>query len=214
MVSAANQQNYKEGKARLMNGVWHQEYGVASLKKQLLTFFSLTMVLTLIVTACVLYDNSFTKPVFFFLMASLTLLFITLIGGTILFQRNIIRPLENIGKGVLRMNEGHLDQLIHIETNNEIARVAEGINGLAMNMQEVLLFVWNHTQQNFTIFGRIQEQIDGQEAGSSIPPLVKKDISQAFAGNKELQDVVTTFDYFEVKLEHKKMVSDPLHEEV
>ncbi len=214
MVTAAKQQKKKKGKIRFTNWVSQQKNDVVSLNKQSLIFFSLAVVLTLIVAACVLYDNSFTKPVYFLVLVSLTLLLITLIGGMILFQRNIVRPLENIGESVWKMTEGHLDQPIHIQTRDEIAKVAEGINGLVINLQEVLLFVWNHTQHNFTILGRSQEQMDGHGDGSSVPTLVKKDIAQALKKNKELQEVVTTFDYFEVNLEDEKLVSDPLHEKV
>lgn len=208
---------------------------ISSLRKKSLLFFTLTILMTLMVAAGVLYEsaNHWTllhesmgngdvagsgnrlsgfPPVY--LAGSLVLLLCTLIVAMIFFQRNIILPLERIGNATRRMTEGQLNTPIRIKAKDEIGRIGELINDLAINMQEVLLYIWNYTHQNFVLLDRISEQLNDQPDGALTPPWVKDDIARIRQDNEDLKFIVTTFDYFEVKLEHEKMVSDPLQDTV
>lgn len=214
MGTATNQQEYNKENDNFFGEAYLQAANASELKKKSLFFFALTIMLTLTVAAGVLCESTNNRihvlPSIF-LTASLTLLLCTLIGGMLFFKRNIMIPLETTGEIVQRMAAGHLDKPIRIKAGNEIGQVAEGINGLAVNMQEVLLYIWNHTQQNFILLDRISEQLNSQPDSALPLSQLKKDIAQVRRENEGMKGIVTTFDYFEVKLEHEKIVSDPLH---
>jgi len=244
MYAAAKKQEYRKGKDTSRYGSYLHTGNALNLKKKSLVFFTLTILLTLIMAAGVLYESMNNRmhiipsegnsEIFVhankcnstpdsngsagfssaFLTGSLTLLLCTLIGGMFFFMRNIMIPLEITGEIVHRMTEGHLDKPIQVKAGNEIGQVAEGINGLAINMQEVLLNIWNHTQQNFILLDRISEQLNSQPDSALPLSQLKKDIARVRQENEGMKDIVTTFDYFEVKLEHEKMVSDPLYDTI
>ena len=228
MSTAANQHGYDKENGAFFEGAHLWSENASYLKKNSLLFFALTIALTLIVTAGLLYEltnnrthilpsegsNSLTDFRAVFLTGSLILLLFTLVGGMLFFKRNVLIPLETTGEIVHRMADGHLDKSINIKTMGEVAQVADGINSLAINMQEVLLYAWNHAQQNVKLLDRISEQLMNHP--DCLLPLfqVKEDVAQMHREIEELTDIITSFDYFEVKLEHEKMVSDPLHDTI
>ncbi len=236
MGAVANQQGYNKENGAFGEGTYLHTANATNLKKASLFFFALSILLTLIISACVLYEitNNRTHVLPYdgssnilvhenkggsgfsslFLAGSLTLLLCTLTYGMLFFKRNIMIPLGITSDIVQQMAEGHLDKPIRIKAGNEITEVAEGINSLAINMQEVLLYVWNHTQQNVVLLDRISEQLQDSPGSVATPSRIKDDVAQVRRENEELRDIITTFDYFEVKLEHEKMVSDPLHDTI
>lgn len=234
MGAVANQQEYNKENGMFLEGAYSQTESATNLKKASLFFFTLSILLTLIIAACVLYEVTNNRIhvlpydgsseilvheskgeigfLSVFLTGSLTLLLCTLIGGMLFFKRSILIPLGITGDIVQQMTEGHLNKPIQIKADDEIGQVADGINSLAINMQEVLLYIWNHTQQNGILLDHISEQLKDNPDSVSTPSGIKDDVGQLRRENEELRDIVTTFDYFEVKLEHEKMVSDPLHD--
>ncbi len=244
MGIAANQQEYNKENGIFFGGASLKTGNASTLKNKSLFFFALSILLTLIAAAAVLYEfannhppvlpydaigealilegkgdaapgsNGFSTFSSVFLVGSLTLLLCTLIGGMLFFKRNILIPLETTRDIVQRMAEGHLDKAIRIRSDNEIGQVAEGINSLAINVQEVLLYVWNHTQQNVVLLDRISKQLQAPPDNALPSSILKEAVDQVSLKNEELKDIVTAFNYFEVKLEHEKMVSDPLDETI
>lgn len=187
-----------------------------NLQQKAIFFFALTIVLTLIVVAALLYESNMywqtgLSPLF--LSASLLLL-CNFIGGMVYFRRKIIVPLEHIDSAVQGMIEGQLDRPIPTKSGNEIDRVAERINDLAINMQEVSLYIWNHTQQNINFLDSLSEPANGQPEEEGVPSHVNNVIVQMRRENEELKDVLGAYSYFEVKLENEKMVSAPCRDAV
>jgi methyl-accepting chemotaxis protein len=150
-------------------------------------------------------------------LSSVMLVIVFLLGlqiaAMIYWARNIMRPLAEVGAATRRMAEGHLETLNQIRRTDEIGLLGENINDLAVNMQEVLLFVWNHSQMSRDLLENIAGELnvtleepvpdpDRLSAG------IRKDVLDMYRNNEDLRSIVLSFSYFEIKLEDEKMVSD------
>jgi methyl-accepting chemotaxis protein len=178
-----------------------QEVEGMSLKSKALSFFALTVLLTLLATALVMFGCGNGPSV-----AALTvlgLLFCAQIAAWLIFQTQVLKPLAEVQAATRKMTDGHLDHLNRITRSDEIGRLGETINDLAVNMQEVLLFVWNHSQESRELLERVAEQVNAlPDSGLS------GDIEKMREENESLKDIVTSFSYFEIRLEHERMLAE------
>jgi hypothetical protein len=184
-----------------------------SLKNKSMFFFTLTILLILLATVGVLYEcvnhslnTAGIIPGSVFIV--LVLLFCAQITAMVYFQRNVVQPLVEVITATRLMADGHLDTLNQTKNTDEIGCLGENINDLAINTQEVLLFVWNHTQQSRDLLERIEGQLDTPFGKRDPLAEIKKNISSMYRNNEDLKSIVMSFSYFEIKLEHEKMVSD------
>ncbi|MCI5222832.1 MAG: HAMP domain-containing protein [Candidatus Electrothrix sp. AR4] len=183
-----------------------------SLKNKSRLFFLLTILLTSIATLGILYEcvNCFDTvgmiPGFIFVV--LVLLLFAQVVGMVYFQRNVVEPLVDISSATRLMADGHLETLNHLRRSDEVGYLAENINDLAINTQEVLLYVWNHSRESSELLDCIAGQLNAPHGGEKPLAGIKKNISSMDRNNEDLKSIVLSFSYFEIKLEHEKMVSD------
>ncbi|WP_417911977.1 HAMP domain-containing protein [Candidatus Electronema sp. TJ] len=177
----------------------------ASLKSKAQLFFVSAFLLTLLAGAGILIERGgaggWASAVA--LAAAATLLCL-LAAAAFLFQRQVLKPLADVQLSVQEMTEGHLDRLSRVKRSDEIGRLAETVNDLAVNMQEVLLFVWNHSQQSRELLERALERI---EEGSALAA-AQEDLTLLRQDNEDLRSIVTSFSYFEIRLEHERMLAE------
>ena len=189
-------------------------------------FFAVTLLLVLLSAGVVLYEpgivgstggaqatadttgllHDLHRPLF--LLMSLAVLFLMLTGGLIFFIRCIAVPLDNIGVATRRMTNGQLDQLIQRTAGNDIDRIGELINEMAMNKQEVLLYFWNHTQENSQLIKRLEKSLFTPQNGETIRPFTEEIFSQLKQGNNDIKSMILLHDFFDLKLKKEKMVSN------
>ncbi|WP_417911052.1 HAMP domain-containing protein [Candidatus Electronema sp. PJ] len=173
-----------------------------SLKSKALSFFALTVLLTLLAIALVMCGGGKGLSS----VAALTVLGLLLcaqIAAWFIFQAQVLKPLTDVQVATRQMTDGHFDHLNRISRADEIGRLGETINDLAVNMQEVLLFVWNHSQESREILERVAEQVNAlPDSGLS------EDIEKMREENESLKDIVTSFSYFEIRLEHERMLAE------
>ncbi|MCI5125229.1 MAG: HAMP domain-containing protein [Candidatus Electrothrix sp. AR5] len=189
-----------------------------SLKKKAQIFFVLNFLLTMIAAAGLLYVfvkhcDETTKIIHASLSVILLFLLSVQVAAMIYFKRNIIKPLAEMQAASRLMADGHLETLNYMKRADEIGSLGENINDLAVNMQEVLLFIWNHSQLSYDLLGKIADDLNfsldtEKPAGSGIENGIQKDISKMHRNNEDLKAIVMSFSYFEIKLEDEKMVSD------
>lgn len=184
-----------------------------SLKNKSRFFFTLTILLTLIAAVGILYecvnlsdDTAGILPGSVFVV--LALLFCVQVAAMMYFQRNVVTPLTDVTAATRLMADGHLETLNHAMRSDEIGSLGENINDLAVNMQEVLLFVWNHSRENRDLLECVAGRLDSSRGGEKPLVEMEKDIASMYRNNEELKSIVLSFSYFEIKLEHEKMVSD------
>ncbi len=168
-----------------------------TLKSRALFFFAMTFVLTLLAVVGVLYERGSTLVLLTFLLAIQILVFF-------FFQHYVIKPLSSIHRATRRMTDGHLDSLARIARKDEIGRLGESINDLTVNMQEVLLFVWNHTQQSRQLLEQATKRLDMPDSLS----IIRDDLEKMRQNNEDLKAIVLSFSYFEIRLEHERMLAE------
>ncbi len=170
-----------------------------NLKKKVLLFFSLSIPLSLLIIGSMLHasQGQSDKGLWVASFAAVLLLMI-LIRGLFFFQRSIVIPLQELCSTVQRISDGEFDKPIQIRAMDEIGQVGESVNDLVINVQEILLYAWNHTHKNFTPLKELP----------SDPSLLKNEISKIYQENENMKEFLLTFTYFEVKLDREKLVSD------
>ena len=188
-----------------------------SLKKKAQLFFVLNFLLTMIAAAGLLYvfvkhSGETSRIIHASLCVTLFFLLSVQIAAMIYFKNNIIKPLAEMQAASRLMAEGHLETLNYMKRADEIGSLGENINDLAVNMQEVLLFVWNHSQLSRDLLENIADDLnfslDTEKSGFKIGNGIQRDISKMYKNNEDLKSIVMSFSYFEIKLEDEKMVSD------
>ena len=189
-----------------------------SLKKKAQLFFVLNFLLTIIAAAGLLYVfvkhcDETTKIIHASLSVILFFLLSVQVAAMIYFKSNIIKPLAEMQAASRLMADGHLETLNYMKRADEIGSLGENINDLAVNMQEVLLFVWNHGQLSRDLLENIANDLNfsletEKPPGSRVENGIQKDISKMHRNNEDLKAIVMSFSYFEIKLEDEKMVSD------
>ncbi len=134
------------------------------------------------------------------------LVFLCTIATMFLFVRNIVDPLDDIGEAARRMADGHLDETVPVRTLDEIGKIGELINDLAVNLQEVLLHVWNHTKQDSILLQHITEVVDSGD-GTGLPEGVKEKIHIVKQDVEEMKNMVKTFDFYNIRFEQGEVVA-------
>lgn len=170
-----------------------------SLKSKALAFFMPALLLTLLAGAFVLRGGQPKAA-----LAALGLLLCVQAAALLFFQAQVLKPLAGLQAAARLMTDGHLDRLHRVSRADEIGRLAETVNDLAVNMQEVLLFVWNHSQESRDLLERIAER------AAAAPPdaVLEEDIERMREENDSLKDIVSSFSYFEIRLEHERMLAE------
>ncbi len=72
----------------------------------------------------------------------------------------IDRPARIILRSLNQLAKGQLNETIAIDTPEEFRQIGSGINELAANLQELLLFIWKQTGQCLTLLEHIQNNPD------------------------------------------------------
>lgn len=168
-----------------------------SLKTGAFFFYSLTVLLTLIAAAEGLSEHSLT-------LLPLSLLIAVQTAALFFFHHYVIQPLVHIHAATKQMTDGHLDSLVRITRQDEIGRLGESINDLTVNMQEVLLFVWNHSQQSRELLDQTAERLTAPEP----LPAIQDNLQEMRQNNEDLKAIVLSFSYFEIRLEHERMLAE------
>lgn len=135
------------------------------------------------------------------LESSLTVMAIILAGVLVLFMfffiRNIIQPLAKLEKITRDMADGRLDRLVldNEHTTGSIGAISENVNALAMNLQEVLLLVWNLSDHNL---GTVEMTIEDLEKNDE--EQARAHLRQIKAELEQMQDLTRQFEFFDVTL--------------
>ena len=127
-------------------------------------------------------------------------LIITTVGGVFIFLNGkIARPLEKTAAAVERMAEGCLETTIPDESPNEIGRIGASVNGLAVNFQEVLILVWNQTDNAITRIRRTAHQLT-PDIEKPLSADMMEDLTSARQDLESMQMMVRSFDLYDVAI--------------
>ncbi len=142
---------------------------------------------------------------------SVAVLFLCAAASMFLFYRNFMRPVDEIGKAVYMMANGHLDAMVPVCSGGEIGKMGGLINDLAINLQEILLHVWNHTGQDIVLLNRIVKVCRSQSEANGMPAEIEDDLKLVRQDIEDMQSMVKAFDYYNVQFEEEKIIAAEKH---
>jgi methyl-accepting chemotaxis protein len=127
-------------------------------------------------------------------------LMIAATGGVFIFlYRQVARPLEKAAEVAERMAEGHLGETLSNHPSNEIGRIGESINSLAVNFQEMLILVWNQTDNAIARLRRTTGQVRTDRA-QDLSPEMLTDLTSARQDLETMRMMVRSFDLYDVAI--------------
>ncbi len=140
------------------------------------------------------------------------IVFLCVVSTMFVFIRNIVEPLDAIGKAAKRIAEGHLDETVPIRNQDEIGQIGDLINDLSTNLQEILLHIWNHTGQDITLLDHINEVVNSQSV-DGMPKEVKEEIAFVRQDIGDMQNMVKAFDFYNIQFQDGKVLANDKKED-
>jgi methyl-accepting chemotaxis protein len=124
----------------------------------------------------------------------------------VFFIRKIILPLSKLEKMTREMADGRLDLIVQDNHNAScsIDTISENVNSLAMNLQEILLLIWNHSEHNLGALKKALKTLD-DESGN--PEDVKANLQGIKKELLQMQELTKQFELFDVTLEGNKALA-------
>ena len=113
--------------------------------------------------------------------------------------RSIANPLAKSALAAQRMADGHLGATLPTAAPNEIGRLGENINGLAVNFQEVLTLVWNQSETAIASLRRTIRPAP-EDPGAALPPDMMAELTSARRELETMQMMVRSFDLYDVAI--------------
>jgi len=133
--------------------------------------------------------------------------------------RSVANPLQRMERYTRELANGDLDRLMptYATSKDPIGKIGENVHELAINLQEILLLIWNLSEQDIELLDRNIALL--QTAG--VPGTGERVLSnlQVLKQHREdTQNMVREFELFNVMLQDKKVFAKhdtaALHEEM
>lgn len=120
------------------------------------------------------------------------------------------RPIHTIQRAVFRLAGGKLNETVTIDTADEFGQIASGINELAANLQELLLYVWKQTGKCISLL----EKMETNGNPVSKQQLTKEDLArlkQLSDAIGDLREMAKAYVFYDVRLEGEQTlaISEP-----
>ncbi len=140
-------------------------------------------------------------------LAGGTLLTLAVLSALYIFvERRILHPLENTAAAAGRIADGRLDTTVPVQDRDEIGRIGELFNDMGVNLQELLLLVWNQTGSALDALEGIQRQLDDPQA-APMRKVIHTHLQSARQNLGTMQTVARSFDLYDVLLTGHKAVA-------
>ena len=111
----------------------------------------------------------------------------------VIFIRDIVNPLESMVIAAKQIRDGNLSATVPVKTKDEIGQMGEIFNELAVNFQEVLLFVGSAGGDLSGILSELEDykskQADGKSGFDEKLHLMSDKVN-------EIKEMVRAFDYY------------------
>lgn len=121
-------------------------------------------------------------------------------------MRQINRPLQKIQHAVSNLAQGKLNETVDISGADEFGQIGSGINELAANLQELLLYIWKQTGQCMSIIDQVRRNAgDCQEETTSRH--ADAQIQQLSESIRNLREMAKSYVFYDVRLEGDKALA-------
>ena len=143
-----------------------------------------------------------------FLLLTGTLFFILLLS--VLWLRSAIhqinRPIQKLQRAVSHLAQGKLNETVDIGSTDEFGQIGAGINELAANLQELLLYIWKQTGQCAAIAVKIEaisKEITDEPQAKRAAELTEQ-LSESI---ENLREMAKAYVFYEVHLDGEKALA-------
>jgi methyl-accepting chemotaxis protein len=197
--------------------------GETSIHRKIRVSFSLLVLLTVVLCAVIcrqIYSFSFygcsadsglAISAGSSLLISVLSVSIVLIVSLVFFMMYLVRtiadPLREMEKATEKLAAGDLDLLIseNETVQDPISQIGENIHDLAINLQEILLLIWNISDEDINV---LEELMDLVEKGNCHHENNCLDKIKFLKEHREMtQEMVQQFELFNVTLQDNKLLS-------
>jgi methyl-accepting chemotaxis protein len=134
----------------------------------------------------------------------LSLQFFGIVATMFVFIHYFVKPLKEMAITAKRIADGNLDETIPIRSSDEIGNIGKTINDIAVNLQETLLTVWNHTKHCSVAIDQIHDAISLHPA-NLISCETMKNLESLKKDMESMRTWVKEFDYYAVRLVERKV---------
>lgn len=137
------------------------------------------------------------------LSSAVIILSLAVVG--VYLSRTFLQPIERTTIAAKKIAKGRLDNIIPIHCHDEIGDLGEQINDIAMNTQEILLYMWNMSGQLSEFLANASNSLNSGRKEIS-PKDVLEQIACAENALKEMRATIEGFGLYGVKLDRDKVV--------
>lgn len=126
--------------------------------------------------------------------------------------RHLGRPVRQISQAMSNLAQGRLNETVTIDTPDEFGQIGSGINELAVNLQELLLYIWKQTGHCLALVEHLQNSPDlRHDRRLTLEGLgYLKQLAEAI---DDLRDMAKAYVFYDVRLEGDKTlaIDEPGH---
>jgi len=123
-----------------------------------------------------------------------------------LFYRYLIRPMDQMALTARRIIEGNLDISMPENSCYEVNELGRSFNDLSVNLQEILLLVWNYIRDSSLILDRMIEGGPLQGQGK-ISPSMRQDLTAIREEMRTIEQVITSFHLYDVQIIDQRAIA-------
>ncbi len=131
----------------------------------------------------------------------LVCVFLFILGGSaltfFLFIRYFVAPMDNMAVMARR---------IAVDSCVEIDRIGESFNDLSTNFQEVILLVWNYTQEYSAFLDRMIENA-AHYPDDNFSLAIRQDIVSMLEKSQGLKEMINSFELYDVYVEENRAIA-------
>jgi methyl-accepting chemotaxis protein len=120
--------------------------------------------------------------------------------------RRLNQPLHLISMALAQMSRGKLTETVTIETPDELSQIATGINELAANLQELLLYIWKQSGQCLDKLNQLEVDADSDEP-SKMTATHLDHLNQLNKAVHDLRDMAKAYVFYDVHLQDEKALA-------
>ncbi len=120
--------------------------------------------------------------------------------------RRLGRPVRIISRAMSNLAQGRLNETVTIDTPDEFGQIGSGINELAVNLQELLLYIWKQTGHCLALVEHLQNNPDMRHDGRlTLEGLgYLKQLSESI---DDLREMSKAYVFYDVRLEGEKTLA-------
>ena len=156
----------------------------------------------LVPSPCHVHREAETRTLLRQLLTGILISLVCIIGVFLFLMKTMVAPTRRLAAISIQMAEGRLDAAVPQGPRNEIGRIGGAINELAVNLQEILLHVWNHSRGVTALLNQIREA-----PSETMLPGVKRHAEEILREIQDLQTLVRAFACYDIHLEDGRILA-------